>query len=52
MCIRDSHQGALAMTDRGVGYYVQLSTDGLMTGGGFNAAGPDQTCLLYTSRCV
>lgn len=37
------HQGALAMTDRGVGYYVQLSADGLMTGGGFNAAGPDQT---------
>ncbi|MGG5260101.1 DUF2461 domain-containing protein [Phycicoccus avicenniae] len=37
------HQGALAATVPGVGFYVQVSADGLMTGGGFYPTGPDQT---------
>lgn len=37
------HQGALAATVPGVGWYVQVSAAGLMTGGGFHPTGPDQT---------
>ncbi|QIM22329.1 DUF2461 domain-containing protein [Phycicoccus sp. HDW14] len=37
------HQGALAATVPGVGFYVQVSAEGLMTGGGFYPSGPDQT---------
>lgn len=37
------HQGALAATVPGIGFYVQVSADGLMTGGGFHPTGPDQT---------
>ena len=36
------HQGALATTVPGMGYYVQVAADGLMTGGGFYPTGPDQ----------
>lgn len=36
------HQGALAATVPGMGFYVQVSPDGLMTGGGFYPTGPDQ----------
>ena len=36
------HQGALATTVAGMGFYVQVSGDGLMTGGGFYPTGPDQ----------
>jgi uncharacterized protein (TIGR02453 family) len=36
------HQGALAATVPGTGYYVQVNPDGLMTGGGFYPTGPDQ----------
>lgn len=36
------HQGALAATAPGMGFYVQVSSDGLLTGGGFHATGPDQ----------
>lgn len=36
------HQGALAATVPGMGFYVQVDADGLMTGGGFYPTGPDQ----------
>ena len=36
------HQGALATTVPGMGYYVQVAADGLMTGGGFYPTGADQ----------
>jgi uncharacterized protein (TIGR02453 family) len=36
------HQGALATTVAGMGFYVQVNGDGLMTGGGFYPTGPDQ----------
>ena len=36
------HQGALATTVPGMGFYVQVNADGLMTGGGFYPTGPDQ----------
>ena len=36
------HQGALATTAPGMGFYVQVSGDGLLTGGGFYPTGPDQ----------
>ncbi|MFL6177712.1 MAG: DUF2461 domain-containing protein [Ornithinibacter sp.] len=36
------HQGALATTVPGMGFYVQVSGDGLLTGGGFYPTGPDQ----------
>ena len=36
------HQGALATTVPGMGFYVQVSADGLLTGGGFYPTGPDQ----------
>ena len=37
------HQGALAGTAPGVGWYVQVSAAGLLTGGGFYPTGPAQT---------
>ncbi len=40
------HQGALATTVPGMGFYVQVSADGLMTGGGFYPTGPDQLARL------
>ncbi|HYN66264.1 MAG TPA: DUF2461 domain-containing protein [Ornithinibacter sp.] len=36
------HQGALATTVAGMGFYVQVSADGLMAGGGFYPTGTDQ----------
>ena len=36
------HQGALATTVPGMGYYVQVAAGGLTTGGGFYPTGPDQ----------
>jgi uncharacterized protein (TIGR02453 family) len=36
------HQGALATTVPGMGFYLQVAADGLMTGGGFYPTGPDQ----------
>ena len=36
------HQGALASTVAGMGFYVQVGADGLLTGGGFYPTGPDQ----------
>ncbi len=36
------HQGALATTAAGMGWYVQVSADGLMTGGGYYPTGRDQ----------
>jgi len=36
------HQGALATTVPGMGFYLQVSGDGLMTGGGFYPTGTDQ----------
>jgi uncharacterized protein (TIGR02453 family) len=36
------HQGALATTVAGMGWYVQVSADGLMTGGGYYPSGRDQ----------
>ncbi len=36
------HQGALATTVPGMGFYVHVNGDGLMTGGGFYPTGPDQ----------
>jgi len=38
-----THQGAIAGTAPGVGYYVQLSGDGLAVGGGFRTHSPAQT---------
>lgn len=37
------HQGALAGTAPGVGWYVQVSAAGLLTGGGFYPTSPAQT---------
>ncbi|MBP6994559.1 MAG: DUF2461 domain-containing protein [Phycicoccus sp.] len=36
------HQGALCLTAPGMGYYVQLSADGLRIGGGYYPTGKDQ----------
>lgn len=36
------HQGALAATVPGVGFYVQVGAEGLLTGGGYYPTGPDQ----------
>ncbi len=36
------HQGALATTVPGMGFYLQVSGEGLLTGGGFYPTGPDQ----------
>jgi uncharacterized protein (TIGR02453 family) len=38
-----THQGAIAGPAAGVGYYVQLSGDGLAVGGGFRTHSPAQT---------
>jgi uncharacterized protein (TIGR02453 family) len=38
-----THQGALVGSEKAVGYYVQVSADGLLAGGGFHSHGPDQT---------
>jgi len=38
-----THQGATVMLEDGVGYYVQVSAEGLMTAGGWYSAGGDQT---------
>ena len=38
-----THQGAFVGVATGVGYYVQLSGDGLAVGGGFRAHSPAQT---------
>jgi uncharacterized protein (TIGR02453 family) len=40
------HQGALAATEAGMGFYLQVSGEGLMTGGGFYPTGPDQLARL------
>ncbi len=37
------HQGALATVVPGIGWYVQVSADGLLAGGGFYPVGTDQT---------
>lgn len=36
------HQGALAASVPGIGFYVQVGTEGLLTGGGYYPTGPDQ----------
>ena len=36
------HQGALAASTPGLGFYVQVGADGLLTGGGFYPTGADQ----------
>lgn len=36
------HQGALAVTVSGIGFYLHVDGDGLMTGGGFYPTGTDQ----------
>ncbi|HET6967221.1 MAG TPA: DUF2461 domain-containing protein [Ornithinibacter sp.] len=36
------HQGALAATVPGIGFYVQVGAEGLLTGGGYYPTGPDQ----------
>ncbi len=38
-----THQGALVGTGKGIGYYLQLSADGLLVGGGFRAHSPAET---------
>jgi uncharacterized protein (TIGR02453 family) len=38
-----THQGAIAGPSAGVGYYVQISGDGLAVGGGFRTHSPSQT---------
>lgn len=40
------HQGALASTVQGMGYYVQVGADGLLTGGGFYPTGTDEVAHL------
>jgi uncharacterized protein (TIGR02453 family) len=40
------HQGALVTTVGGMGWYVQVSADGLMTGGGYYPTGRDQLARL------
>lgn len=37
-----THQGAFCEVSDGVGYYVQLDADGLLSGGGFHAHSRDQ----------
>jgi uncharacterized protein (TIGR02453 family) len=37
-----THQGALVGLHPGIGYYVQLSSGGLLAGGGFRMHSPDQ----------
>jgi uncharacterized protein (TIGR02453 family) len=38
-----THQGAVAGSTAGIGYYVQLDADGLTMGGGFHTHSPAQT---------
>jgi len=40
------HQGALVQVVDGMGYYVQVSAEGLLTGGGYLPKGPDQLARL------
>ncbi|HET7761526.1 MAG TPA: DUF2461 domain-containing protein [Phycicoccus sp.] len=40
------HQGALATTTPGMGWYVQVSAAGLVTGGGYYPTGRDQLARL------
>ena len=40
------HQGALVQATGGMGYYVQVSADGLLTGAGYLPKGPDQLVRL------
>ncbi len=40
------HQGALVQAVPGMGYYVQVSADGLLTGAGYLPQGPDQLTRL------
>lgn len=37
-----THQGAFAAVDAGIGWYVQVSASGLLTGAGFHQHAPDQ----------
>lgn len=37
-----THQGAVVLTSPGVGYYVQVSSQGLLTGGGWYQPSPEQ----------
>ncbi|MGL5927825.1 MAG: DUF2461 family protein, partial [Dermatophilaceae bacterium] len=43
------HQGALVQVQRGIGYYVQVDADGLVTGGGFY---PDDRGMLARLRAA
>lgn len=38
-----THQGAFVSTRGGSGYYVQVSADGLLAGGGFRSRGAEET---------
>lgn len=40
------HQGALVQAAAGMGYYVQVSANGLLTGAGYLPKGPDQLTRL------
>ncbi|MGL4742833.1 MAG: DUF2461 domain-containing protein [Phycicoccus sp.] len=44
-----NHQGALVEVDPGIGYYVQVDADGLLTGGGFY---PDSAGALTRLRAA
>lgn len=38
-----NHQGAFCQLATGIGYYVQVDAEGVMTAGGFHVHSPDQT---------
>ena len=40
------HQGAFVQTSSGMGWYLQVSADGLMTAAGLHASAPDQVTRL------
>ncbi len=42
-------QGAVAAVTEGVGYYVQVSADGLMVGGGWHTSAPEQLARFRTA---
>ena len=44
-----THQGAFAAVDAGIGWYVQVSSSGLLTGGGFHHHAPDQVSRYRTA---
>jgi uncharacterized protein (TIGR02453 family) len=44
-----THQGALVGVGTSLGYYVQLSADGLRAGGGFRVTSPAQTATFRTA---